>query len=441
MLRSRGSSAIVIVVTLCVALVGTLVSVCPRTFLGRPPPGRPASVRRPHLLSGAPILAAQQLRQLGQRSAAADAQPVGPVPDPRPGIDWEPLGFGLTTRDTVMAVATCKLGGEWGEYKMVPYGTIPMEPAATVLNYGQALFEGMKAYRTKENRIVIFRPEMNALRMKQGAERFMMPPMPEQLFMEIVGETVRANADWVPPAGVGALYLRPLLIGSGGALGVAPSKEYSFIVYAAPVTQYFKGGGARMLVDRSHQRAAPLGAGNVKAAGNYAPCFQTQHQAKAAGFSDVIYLDVGGENIEEAAASNFFCVGSDGILRTPALGSILSGVTRDSIIRLAKDLASGDSLIKGVEVGDVSLDTALSSSEAFVTGTGAGISPLEHLSADGRSVDFPAPGPISKLLQDSIRDIQVSNVPDSFNWLWDPFQDPTGTERLAKLGKIDGFKE
>mmetsp|Transcript_55909 Transcript_55909/g.120970 ORF Transcript_55909/g.120970 Transcript_55909/m.120970 type:complete len:382 (+) Transcript_55909:67-1212(+) len=376
----------------------------------------------------------------GATSNGAAANVGGPVPAPRQGIDWESLGFGLTTKDTLMSVATCKLGGEWSDYKVVPYGSIPMEPAATVLNYGQATFEGMKAYRTNDGRIVIFRPEMNAIRMKQGAERMMMPPLPEQLFMEIVGACARGNGDWVPPAGVGALYLRPVLLGTGGALGVCPSTEYTFIVYAAPVSQYFKGG-ARMLVERSHQRAAPLGTGNVKAAGNYAPCFQVQHNAKKAGFSDVIYLDVKGENIEEAAASNFFSVGKDSVLRTPSLGSILTGVTRDSVIEIAKRLAREGSPLKGVEVGPLSLETAMSSAETFVTGTGAAISPIEHLSADGRAVDFPAPGPISKLLQDSMKDIQLANVVDSFNWLWDPFHDPTGAERLAKLGAIDAFKQ
>lgn len=321
-----------------------------------------------------------------------------------------------------MAVAVGTKDGGWAGFRMEDYGPLSLEPAATILNYGQGIFEGLKAYRTTTGRIVLFRPEMNAQRMAAGARRFLMPPVPEALFLEMCAAVVRDNADWVPPSGSGELYLRPLLFGSGAALGVGPSSDYTLAIFAAPVGRYFKGGGARLRIEEDHQRAAPRGVGDVKAAGNYAPCFGAQKQAKEAGFSDVLYLDVGGERIEEAAASNFFCIGQDGILRTPSLGTILPGVTRDSVIQLAQQLgSSGSSAVRGVEVGPVSIDTVMTAAEAFVTGTGAGVTPVAHISTQSRSVDLKSPGSVTAALQDALRDIQQERVPDVHGWLWDPF--------------------
>merc|ERR1719419_779623 len=362
---------------------------------------------------------ATDLQALGKGSSQTQAFYAAPRED----VAWKELGFGLTTTDTKITSTTCPLGGEWTSLHVQPYGPLSLDPAATILNYGQGIFEGMKAYRTARGRIVLFRPQMNAKRLASGAERFVMPPVPEDLFLAAVAEAVRANAEWVPPAGEGAFYLRPMLFGSGGKLGVAASPEFTFLVYGAPVGQYFKVGGARMRIETKHQRAAPLGCGDVKAAGNYAPCFAAQKEARDAGFSDIIYLDVTGKNIEEAAASNFFCVGQDGILRTPSLGTILPGVTRDSVIQLAKGLAaSGAGPIQGVEVGPVSVEQAMGAREAFVTGTGASIAPIEHITlAAGVTADFDFPGPATKLIQESLRKIQLEEVPDEHGWPWDPF--------------------
>lgn len=361
----------------------------------------------------------------------------GSVPAPREGFCWESCGFSLSTKDTMMVLATCKDGGAWGSFEVKKYGPLELEPSATILNYGQGLFEGIKAYRTPSDRIVLFRPGANAKRQAYGAARLLMPPVPMDLFLAMCGAAVRANADWVPPAGVGALYLRPVMFGSGASLGVAPSHEYTFVIFVAPVSQYFKGGGARMRVELDHQRASPLGVGHVKFAGNYAPCFAAQKHAKADGFSDVIYLDVDGQYIEEAAASNFFCVGEDGILRTPGLGSILPGVTRDTVLKLAERLKSADSFaLHDVQVGKVSLPQVLNSTECFVTGTGAGISPLAHIASQSHSVDFPSPGPVTKLLQDSLKEIQLGKVPESADWLWDVFKE-SDADAAARFAKIE----
>eukprot|EP00930_Biecheleria_cincta_P029173 TRINITY_DN20303_c0_g1_i1.p1 TRINITY_DN20303_c0_g1~~TRINITY_DN20303_c0_g1_i1.p1 ORF type:complete len:385 (+),score=74.80 TRINITY_DN20303_c0_g1_i1:58-1212(+) len=331
-------------------------------------------------------------------------------PEPRPGVPWAKFGFSLTTRETQMVSSTCVSGQMWSECQVEPYGTLTLEPAATILNYGQGIFEGIKAYRTSKGRIVLFRPQKNALRMGDGARRMLMPPVPTQLFLEACSLAVRENADWVPPCGQGALYLRPLLFGSGADLGVKPSSHFTFIVYVSPVGQYFGpgSGGARMQLCKDQQRAAPSGQGHVKAVGNYAQCFSVQRNAK--------------EYIDEAAASNFFCVDSNRVIHTPQLGSILPGVTRDSIIQLVRRLKNEDIHLN---VGKVSSQVALNSTEAFLTGTGAGITPVEHIASEEEQVTFAeTPGPVTKILQKALSDIQLERVQDTHGWLLDPFVEP-----------------
>jgi len=328
-----------------------------------------------------------------------------------------------------MVIATAHSGQMWSDLRVEPYGPLELEPAATIINYGQGIFEGIKAYRTTKGRIVIFRPQKNGQRMADGARRFLMPPVPTQLFLEAIGTAVKENGHWVPPVGQGALYMRPLLFGSGADLGVKPSSHYTFVTYVSPVGKYF-GGAARMQLCFDHQRAAPAGVGDVKAAGNYAPCFSAQREAKADGFSDVIYLDVTGKYIDEAAASNFFCITPDGTVHTPQLGTILPGVTRDSIVQLVRRM--GDEGVH-LKVGRVSLDTVFSATEAFLTGTGAGITPIEHISSDEQSVEFKAPGPITQKIGTLLTDIQQERVPDKMKWLHDPF--------LSRTFGLDSFVE
>lgn len=323
-----------------------------------------------------------------------------------------------------MVVATCASGQRWEGCQVEPYGPLGLEPAATILNYGQGIFEGLKAYRTVKDRIVLFRPKKNGQRFADGARRLLMPPVPTPLFMEACSMCVRENADLVPPCGEGALYLRPLLFGSGADLGVKPSSAYTFVIYASPVGSYFdpSAAGARMQLCTSHQRAPPAGIGNVKAAGNYAQCFGAQRDAKADGFSDVIYLDVDGLFIEEAAASNFFCVDENRVVHTPQLGAILPGITRDSILQLLRLMRKEDIHLK---VGKVSTRAVFKSKEAFLTGTGAGITPVEHVSSNEEYVDFDCPGPVTKLLQKMLSDVQQEVVDDTQGWLHDPFKDPS----------------
>mmetsp|Transcript_129176 Transcript_129176/g.227453 ORF Transcript_129176/g.227453 Transcript_129176/m.227453 type:complete len:408 (+) Transcript_129176:80-1303(+) len=364
------------------------------------------------------------LYEMPQRAFGSTALSTQEYPAPRAGVPWHEFGFSLTTRETRMVIARCSAGRRWESCSSEPYGPLSLEPSATVLNYGQSIFEGSKAYRTERGRIVLFRPSKNAQRMANGARRLMMPAVPTDLYLEACSMAVRENADWVPPVGKGALYLRPLLFGSGADLGVKPSSEYTFVVYVAPVGKYFGpgSGGARMKLEMEHQRAAPAGIGHVKAAGNYAQCFAAQRDAKYDGFSDVIYLDVNGEYIEEAAASNFFCVDENKVIHTPQLGTILAGVTRDSVIQVVQRMRDKDIRIK---VGKVSVETVLSSKEAFLTGTGAGITPIEHIGTEDESVDFSCPGPVTQMISDALSDIQLERTKDRFNWLHDPFYMPS----------------
>ena len=330
-------------------------------------------------------------------------------------IDWDKLTFSLTPTDTMYVAETT--GDEpWMPGDLRPYGNISISPAAGVLNYGQGLFEGMKAYRTDKDRVVFFRPDENARRMQRGADRLKMPPVPESIFIDAVEQVVQANIDWLPPMGRGAMYVRPLLMGSGPVLGVAPAPSYSFMIYVTPVGPYFKGGmrAIELLISDEFHRAAPGGSGGVKAIGNYAPGMMPSKMAKSKGYAEVIYLDVRTSTyIEEVGAANFFCI-KDKVLYTPELtGTILPGITRDSIIALARHL--------GYEVveEEVSAEFAMSADEAFCCGTAAVISPIGSITHGDTKVTYGdgTPGTITTTLYDKLTGIQNETEEDIFGWL------------------------
>tara|TARA_B100001142_G_C14321209_1_gene650501 strand:+ start:1066 stop:2088 length:1023 start_codon:yes stop_codon:yes gene_type:complete len=330
-------------------------------------------------------------------------------------IDWDKLTFSLTPTDT-MYVATTTAEDPWMPGDLRPYGNISISPAAGVLNYGQGLFEGMKAYRTAKDRVVFFRPDENARRMQRGADRLKMPPVPESIFIDAVEQVVQANIDYLPPMGRGAMYVRPLLMGSGPVLGVAPAPSYSFMIYVTPVGPYFKGGmkAIDLLISNEFHRAAPGGSGGVKAIGNYAPGMMPSRIAKSKGYAEVIYLDARTSTyIEEVGAANFFCV-KDNVLYTPELtGTILPGITRASIIALARHL--------GYDVHEekVSAEFAMSADEAFCCGTAAVISPIGSITHDDKKVTYGdgTPGIMTTTLYDMLTGIQNEKQEDIFGWL------------------------
>ncbi|KAG2542342.1 hypothetical protein PVAP13_9NG853600 [Panicum virgatum] len=257
-------------------------------------------------------------------------------------IDWDNLGFGLTPTDYMYVMRSSPEDlGAFPRGELCRYGNIELSPSSGVLNYAQGLFEGMKAYRRPgRGGYTLFRPEENARRMQFGAERMCMPAPSVDQFVSAVKETVLANRRWVPPQGKGALYLRPLLMGSGPILGLAPAPEYTFLIYAAPVGNYFKEGLApiNLIVDDEFHRAMPGGTGGVKTIANYAPVLKAQMDAKSKGFTDVLYLDsVHKRYLEEVSSCNVFVV-KGGVVATPATrGTILPGITRKSIVELARD--------------------------------------------------------------------------------------------------------
>lgn len=339
--------------------------------------------------------------------------------DPSPDVDWNALTFAFVPTDT-MFVAKTKNGEPWAGGELMPYGNISMSPAAGVLNYGQGAFEGMKAQRTDAGDIVLFRTEANAARMALSARRLAMPPVPEALFVSAVHDLVRANARWVPPTGRGALYIRPVLWGSGPILGVAPAPEFTFMMYCCPVGPYFKGDDADSIlpislkVSDEFHRACPGGSGGVKAIGNYAPSIIPAMQAKREGFAEIIYLDaVEHRYVEEVGAANFFCA-KDGVLYTPMLsGTILPGVTRMSIMQIAKDL--------GHEVRECKLDIsfALDADEAFATGTAAVVTPIGKIQHGAKVGVYSCGkvGPITKKLYDMLLGIQRGHLTDKYAWV------------------------
>lgn len=295
--------------------------------------------------------------------------------------DWDSFGFGLNGvktenmwLNTVDASSGCYSTDS--SSCLVENGKLQLDPACTALNYGQALFEGMKAFRRADGTIALFRPERNAMRMMNGAERLLLPPVPVDTFVKASEAVVRANAKWVPPHGKGALYLRPLLFGSGAGLGVGPSSECTFCIYCSPVGNYFKAGlkAIRLQAVKGYSRAAPGGSGGIKASGNYAPAFMVQRDVRSRGYDEALFLDAtNNKAIEEAGASNFFAVFPNKTIVTPSLSdeTILPGVTRASIMELAKNECGYT-----ISEGKLTIDDLRGASEAFCCGTGASITPV-----------------------------------------------------------------
>ncbi|CAN1289614.1 Branched-chain-amino-acid aminotransferase 2, chloroplastic [Linum perenne] len=302
--------------------------------------------------------------------------------------DWDNLGFGLVTTD-YMYVMKCRNDGIFAHGELNRYGNIELSPCAGVLNYAQGLFEGTKAYRKEDGGIILFRPDQNAMRMMNGAERMCMPCPSVDQFVESVKQTALANKRWVPPYGKGTLYIRPLLLGTGPVLGLAPAPEYTFLVYASPVGNYFKqvSEALKLYVEEDYARAAHLGTGGVKTISNYGPVLKALTKAKSRGFSDVLYLDsVEKKYLEEVSSCNIFILKGK-VISTPATrGTILPGVTRKSIIEIARD--QGYNNLSQVEERLVSVDELLDADEVFCTGTAVVVAPVGSITFQNQRVQY-----------------------------------------------------
>lgn len=333
-------------------------------------------------------------------------------------IDWDSLGFNFIETKS-MFKAECKKNESWKNGGLKPFGNISLSPAAGVLNYGQGVFEGMKAYRTSKNRIVLFRPEMNAKRFSVSLKRLCMPEIEMDYFLNAVKEIVQDNIDYVPPFGRGSLYIRPVAWGTAPTLGVKPAEEYTFVIYVCPVGPYFKGDikPLHLNVTYDYHRAAPKGIGNVKAIGNYSASLYPLSLAKKDGYDEVIYLNAENEKlVEEVGSANIFAVKGN-VLKTPQLtGSILPGVTRQSVITLAKEKLG---LI--VQETDLTLDELLVADEVFCTGTAVVVTSVGRITMDNTTftINENAMGPITNKLRTTILGIQREEYEDSFGWLYD----------------------
>ena len=331
-------------------------------------------------------------------------------------INWDKLTFSITPTRS-MYEAHCKIDGEWDEGKLVPYGNVSMSPAAGVLNYGQGIFEGMKAYRSAKNRVVLFRPEKNALRAATSAERVCIPPVPKKMFIDACKQIVRDNIDYVPPRGKGSLYLRPVIWGTGPVLGVAPAPSYTFLVYVSPVGPYFKSGVKclNLRITNQFHRAAPKGTGGHKVIGNYAASLFPRKLVKKAGFDDAIYVNAANEKfIEELGSANLFAI-KDNVLMTPSLdGSILPGITRDSVLIIARDLLHMEVRERSIEIKDF-----LCADEVFCSGTAVVVTPVGKITTNNAAttINKNKIGPITEKIRKLLLDIQREEIEDPFGWI------------------------
>jgi branched-chain amino acid aminotransferase len=331
-------------------------------------------------------------------------------------------GFGRVFTDH-MAIVRYSEDRGWHDARIVPRQPLEMHVTSSVLHYAQEIFEGLKAYRRPNGSAALFRPRDNALRFQASARRMAMPELPEELFLESVRALVRSEMEWIPGGPDGALYLRPFMFASESFLGVRPASEYLYAVVASAVGAYFKGEAAAITLwaTRDYIRAAPGGTGAAKCGGNYAASLVAQAEATRNGCDQVVFLDaIERRWVEELGGMNIFFVFEDGSLATPPLGgTILAGITRDSLLRLARDM--------GLEVREApyALDQWREDArsgrltEAFACGTAAVVTPIGAVrSADGDFViGGQAVGPVTSRLRAALVDIQRGDAPDPYGWI------------------------
>jgi branched-chain amino acid aminotransferase len=356
-------------------------------------------------------------------SAAAIAfEPsTAPVPDEERGRLLEDPGFGRVFTDHMATIRYSEAQG-WHDASITARRPIEMQSTSSVLHYAQEIFEGLKAYRRPSGGAALFRPDANARRFRDSARRMAMPELPEELFLESIRALVRIEKGWIPDGPDGALYLRPFMFASESFLGVRPAGEYLYAVVASSVGPYFKGGAPAITLwaTREYSRAAPGGTGAAKCGGNYAASLIAQAEATRQGCDQVVFLDaIERRWIEELGGMNIFFVFDDGSLLTPPLGgTILAGITRDSLLQLARDMGltvreerySLDHWRQDAESGRLT--------EAFACGTAAVVTPIGAVeSADGGfTIGGQSIGPLTQRLRAALVAIQRGEAPDPHNW-------------------------
>ncbi len=330
-------------------------------------------------------------------------------------IDWSSLGFGYVKTD--LRYVSMYRDGKWDDGVMTEDNTVTISECAGVLQYAQTCFEGLKAYTTKDGKVVCFRPDLNAERMIDSCERLKMPVFPKERFLEAVRKTVEANKEWVPPYGSGAsLYLRPYMFGFDSVIGVKPANEYQFRIFATPVGPYFKGGVKPLTVRISDlDRAAPRGTGHVKAGLNYAMSLYNIVDAHEQGFDENIYPDSETRTyIEETGGANILLVAKDGTVVTPKSSTILPSITRRSLMYVAEHI-----LGMKVEERRVRIDELDQFVECGLCGTAAVISPVGKIVDHGKEIVYGMDdmGPVTKKLYDTLRGIQMGTIEAPEGWI------------------------
>ncbi len=333
-------------------------------------------------------------------------------------IDFYSLGFDFMETKTMFI--TDYKNGKWEEGMLVPFGPFEISPGACILNYGQGIFEGMKALKTKKGDIVLFRPEENAKRLNESAERMLMPPIDTDIFINAVKQVVLANQEYIPPYDSGgALYIRPLFIGTGPILGVAPATEYKFFIFTIPVGPYFPEGfkSIDLEISKKYTRAAPGGTGSTKTCCNYAGTMKPAKETKEKGYAQIIYLDASNmEYIDEVGTANFFAVIDYKVITPRLKGTILPGITRKSVLELASKKLNLEIAERDISYKELYEDSC---TEAFCTGTAAVITPIGSVTHENEKRVFNngKPGEITIKLYELLTGIQRLDLNDDFGWV------------------------
>jgi branched-chain amino acid aminotransferase len=360
--------------------------------------------------------------KMAQKSLAfqviVNTEPI--ATDDRQSILDKPV-FGKVFTDHMVDICWSEKGG-WHRPRVQPYGPIPLDPAASVLHYGQEIFEGMKAYRHENGSIWTFRPDQNALRFQRSAARMAMPELPVEYFIQSLKELIGVDADWVPSAPETSLYLRPFMFAKEAFLGVRPAKKMGYYLIASPVGPYFGGDVAPVSIwlSTSYTRAGRGGTGAAKTGGNYAASLLAQTEAAENGCQQVLFLDsVEGKYLEELGGMNVVLVYRDGTLVTPLSETILAGITRNSVLTLAEERGhrverrpiSIEEWREGWESGEIV--------EAFACGTAATVVPIGQLKGPDFTVgsEEAAAGELTMSLRAELIDIQYGRRPDTHGWM------------------------
>jgi len=340
--------------------------------------------------------------------------------NPKAKPDPAALGFGEVFTDHMFVMDFAE-GRGWYDPRIVPYGPLSLDPAAAVLHYAQEMFEGLKAYKGEDGALRLFRPEMNARRANVTNDRICLPPVDEECFVGAVKAIVEFDRDWAPDYPGTTLYIRPYIFATEPFLGVRPAKNYCFIIILSPVGAYYKGGlqPTKIYVEDKYARSAEGLTGYAKVGGNYAMSLKAQVLAQEKGFAQVLWLD-GRERryVEEIGTSNAFFVMDGEAWTAPLCGTILDGITRDSVIRILND--------RGMKVREerFTIDEVYAAAdsgaldEAFATGTAAVISPVGEMMWKDRRIKINDGeiGPVSHMLYDTITGIQTGKLPDPYGW-------------------------